>query len=96
MLVDAVFARRLRSLLLLAFWPYVLGRASTEKAYMQLLADIAKAIQGDFWRTSLALGLGGCDFARGELFNLALHSLPSGLGRLKLDLQPHGTELREA
>ena len=41
-------------------------------AVRSMLTDMAKAIQGDFWRTSLALGLGGCDFTRAELFHLAL------------------------
>lgn len=80
--------RRLRSLLLLVFWPHVLCRAEVQdKAYMSMLLDMAKAIQGDYWRSSLSLSLAGCDLAKKELLDLALQSLMSNLEWLKLDLQ---------
>ncbi|CAL1172005.1 unnamed protein product [Cladocopium goreaui] len=80
--------RRLRSFLLLAFWPHVLCRADLQdKAYMSMLLDMAKGIQGDYWRTSLSLMLAGCDLAKKELLDLAMQSLMSNLEWLKLDLQ---------
>lgn len=77
--------RRLRSMLLLVFWPFMLCNASSEKK--QLLSDMAKAIQGDYWRKSLTLNLGGCDFSKKEILQLALNSLPPNLEWLKLDFQ---------
>lgn len=85
--------RRLRSFLLLTFWSHVLCHADlADKAYMSMLSDMAKAIQGDWWRTSLSLLLGGCDLAKKEILDLATHSLPTNLEWLKLDLQFTGLD----
>eukprot|EP00913_Durusdinium_trenchii_P003202 g2961.t1 len=63
------------------------GLFGAEIGLRQLLSDMAKAIQGDYWRKSLTLNLGGCDFSKKEILQLALNSLPPNLEWLKLDFQ---------
>ncbi|CAE7452870.1 unnamed protein product [Symbiodinium natans] len=84
--------RRLRSFLLLLLWPNVLFQASQDKDYMRVLGDVAKAIQGDWWRKSLRLSLAGCDFSNKEVLAMGLQSLPKSLETLKLDLQFTGLD----
>jgi len=84
--------RRLRSFFLLIFWQNVLAQATEEKSYMLMLSNMAKAIQGDWWRKSLSLNLSGCDMSKKAILDMALHSLPPGLEWLKLDLQFSGLD----
>ncbi|CAE7628658.1 unnamed protein product [Symbiodinium pilosum] len=84
--------RRLRSFLLLLFWQNILVQAARDKDYMHVLGDVAKAIQGDWWRKSLRLSLAGCDFSNEEVLAMGLQSLPKSLEILKLDLQFTGLD----
>eukprot|EP00931_Biecheleriopsis_adriatica_P038406 TRINITY_DN22000_c0_g1_i2.p1 TRINITY_DN22000_c0_g1~~TRINITY_DN22000_c0_g1_i2.p1 ORF type:complete len:650 (-),score=118.74 TRINITY_DN22000_c0_g1_i2:14-1720(-) len=88
-------SRRLRSLFSLILWPQILaGDAPSEKgayaAYLSMLRDLAKAIQGDWWRKSLTLCLAGSSLHDPEIAELVMHSIPSKLQTLKLGLQHSG------
>lgn len=84
--------RRLRSFLLLLLWQNVLVQASRDKDHMCVLGDVAKAIQGDWWRRSLRLSLAGCDFSSEDVLTMGMQSLPKSLEILKLDLQFTGLD----
>jgi len=84
--------RRLRSFLLLLLWQNVLVQASRDKDYMCVLSDVAKGIQGDWWRRSLRLSLAGCDFSSENVLTMGMQSLPKSLEILKLDLQFTGLD----
>lgn len=91
--------RRLRSFFSMLFFHRVLAsdvpieRLQLVK-HMTFLADIAKAIHGDWWRTTLNLCLGGICLKEDEFLDLFLQSIPPNLVNLRLELQH--TDLQDA
>eukprot|EP00930_Biecheleria_cincta_P102781 TRINITY_DN94605_c0_g1_i1.p1 TRINITY_DN94605_c0_g1~~TRINITY_DN94605_c0_g1_i1.p1 ORF type:complete len:609 (+),score=90.20 TRINITY_DN94605_c0_g1_i1:79-1905(+) len=86
--------RRLRGLFSLIFWHRAVATLPSDKrarkSHLEILGDLAAAIQGDFWRRSLAMSLAGSPLHDTELVEIVWQSIPTNLQNLKLELQYTG------